>query len=573
MTPSPPRGSCAHRPGACRCRQVRPVRIGHQRVRQRVVALRAAVRPAADLRAPGVRRDRRRALPVVVAEVDPAVTDRRIDAGVAEAHRPGDQEGAVEVRRRRGHARRAPRRRRVAVRARGVPAARRVRQVRLVRQTRGWRHRVLDVRVAHDARRRVRRRVAVPREVDPRRVRRRLVVVAVGRRAGPAAGHGPDPVVGRLRQPHRVEGVDIGRQRDAVIPVGAGVGVAVGAQLDLLDAGVSVEVVGQQLADVLVVARQRQLRHVQRVPSRIVLRVAVGAVRPVVVVACPDRAAAVAGIAASLAELPQLEGYRTRGIDELDGVGVAAGAVARPRRRVVVRVFGVGRSRAARAVDLNAAVAVHRPDIVQITADGDLGGAEPGRSGRIGRVAGNAVAHRTLGVRGQERRVVVRVPGAVGVQVARAGRRRIGVAGTAGRRTAAPVRRHAAQVAAGGRPRAGPEGAAARRNHGVAAGIHDRQGPRQVDRPVGVRVHRRRRVAQRAVRRGIVLRVRLRRHAGGGRPVALRAAVRPAAELRVPRVRRIRRAALPVVVAEVDPAGAERAARRRHRNRRRPART
>ena len=77
----------------------------------------------------------------------------------------------------------------------GVPAARRGRQVRLVRQTRRWRHRVLDVRVAHDARRRVRRRVAVPREVDPRRVRRRLVVVAVGRRAGPAAGRGPDPVV------------------------------------------------------------------------------------------------------------------------------------------------------------------------------------------------------------------------------------------------------------------------------------------------------------------------------------------------------------------------------------------
>ena len=37
-------------------RQVRPVRVAHQRVRQRVVALRAAVRPAADRRAPGVRR-------------------------------------------------------------------------------------------------------------------------------------------------------------------------------------------------------------------------------------------------------------------------------------------------------------------------------------------------------------------------------------------------------------------------------------------------------------------------------------------------------------------------------------
>ena len=77
----------AHRPGARRARQVRPVRVAHQRVRQRVVALRAAVRPAADLRAPGVRRDRRRALPVVVAEVDPAVPDRRIDAAVREAHR------------------------------------------------------------------------------------------------------------------------------------------------------------------------------------------------------------------------------------------------------------------------------------------------------------------------------------------------------------------------------------------------------------------------------------------------------------------------------------------------------
>ena len=83
-----------------------------------------------------------------------------------------------------------------------------------------------------------------------------------------------------------------------------------------------------------------------------------------------------------------------------------------------------------------------------------------------------------------------------------------------------------------------------------------------------MRVERRRRVAQRAIRYRVVLRVRLRRHAGGGGPVALGAAVRPAAELRIPGVRRVRRAALPVVVADVDPAGPERAAGRRHRNRR-----
>ena len=66
----------ADRPGARRARQVRPVRVGYQRVRQCVVALRAAVRRAAERRVPGVQRHRLGGLPVVVAEVDPAGTER-----------------------------------------------------------------------------------------------------------------------------------------------------------------------------------------------------------------------------------------------------------------------------------------------------------------------------------------------------------------------------------------------------------------------------------------------------------------------------------------------------------------
>ena len=163
--------------------------------------------------------------------------------------------------------------------------------------------------------------------------------------------------------------------------------------------------------------------------------------------------AVVARLAGPGAELAQLHRDRTRGIDELDGAGVATGVVARPRRRVVVRVFGVGSVRAAGAVDLHAAVTVHGPDNVHIAGRRLVNGCpEPGRRCRIGRVAGNAVADRALAVRREERRVVVRVPGAVGIQVAGAGRRRIAVAGAAGRRAAAPVRRDAAHVAAGGRP-------------------------------------------------------------------------------------------------------------------------
>ena len=45
---------------------MRPVRVRRQRRARRVVALRAAVRPAAEHRVPRVRRDRRRALPAVV---------------------------------------------------------------------------------------------------------------------------------------------------------------------------------------------------------------------------------------------------------------------------------------------------------------------------------------------------------------------------------------------------------------------------------------------------------------------------------------------------------------------------
>ena len=47
----------ARRPEARQRRQVRPVRVGRQRRRGRAVALRAAVRPAAQLRAPRVRRE------------------------------------------------------------------------------------------------------------------------------------------------------------------------------------------------------------------------------------------------------------------------------------------------------------------------------------------------------------------------------------------------------------------------------------------------------------------------------------------------------------------------------------
>ena len=104
----------ADRPAARQRRQVRPVRVARQRRARRVVALRAAVRPAAEHRVPRVRRDRRRALPVVVAVVDPAAPERpaahghrRVAAGVAERHAPRQIDRPVDVRRRR--------RRRVAV--------------------------------------------------------------------------------------------------------------------------------------------------------------------------------------------------------------------------------------------------------------------------------------------------------------------------------------------------------------------------------------------------------------------------------------------------------------------------
>ena len=67
---------------------------------RRAVALRAAVRPA-DRRAPGVPQHRRRALPVVVTEVDPAGTQcgqRILVAGVPAVREAGEGHAAVEVR-------------------------------------------------------------------------------------------------------------------------------------------------------------------------------------------------------------------------------------------------------------------------------------------------------------------------------------------------------------------------------------------------------------------------------------------------------------------------------------------
>ena len=280
----------------------------------------------------------RRALPVVVAEVDPAGADRRVRTVVRKRHIPGNLERAVDVPGSRLRPRRAPRHRCVAVRA-DIPAACCRRHVRLVRQPRRVAN-VVDVRVAHDARRRVRRRAAVPAEVDPRGRRRRLVVVTVDRRAGPAVGRRPDPVVQRLGQPERVHRVDLGRQGLAVVPVLAGAGVAVRAQLDLLRARGAVRVVGQQLGDGLVVAGQRQFRHVQRVALGLVLGVGVRTVRPVVALARPDGAPAVADIAAARPELVQLDSVRPGGV-ELDGAGMAAGVVARPGGLVVVGVLAV----------------------------------------------------------------------------------------------------------------------------------------------------------------------------------------------------------------------------------------
>ena len=66
----------ADRPGARRGRQVRPVRVAHQRVRQGAVALRAAVRPAAEHHVPRVRRHRRALCPLLWQSVDPAGPER-----------------------------------------------------------------------------------------------------------------------------------------------------------------------------------------------------------------------------------------------------------------------------------------------------------------------------------------------------------------------------------------------------------------------------------------------------------------------------------------------------------------
>ena len=78
----------ADRPGARAGRQVRAVRVARQRRRSRAVALRAAVRPAPEHRVPGVPQDRRRALPVVVAEVDPAGPERAAVGRNGARHRP-----------------------------------------------------------------------------------------------------------------------------------------------------------------------------------------------------------------------------------------------------------------------------------------------------------------------------------------------------------------------------------------------------------------------------------------------------------------------------------------------------
>ena len=178
------------------------------------------------------------------------------------------------------------------------------------------------------------------------------------------------------------------------------------------------------------------------------------------------------------------------------------------------------------------------------------------------------MARRALAVRGEERRVVVRrVPGPVGVEVVDPDARRIAVAGAAvrrARRSSSASRSPMWQPAAG--PVQVPNVPPFSHHHDVAAAaVRDRQGPRQVDRPVGVRAHRRRRVAVRAVRRRVVLRVRLRRQRRRVGAVALRAAVRPAAEHRVPRVRR---AAPPRSArccgTDVDPAAPEGAAVHRH---------